>query len=420
MFPDAYERRAELERLLAARSATVDRTDAIRARMDASDYDPTAEDERALRAALDEAERYTRDITAIETELRAEARNFTPAGTAYGPVENGTILRSDQSFAAHVNAAPAERRLSFGGMLRGYVTGNWDGYEAERRAMSTTGASALVPTAQAAWFIDAARNATRVLQAGARTVKMDAKVVSVPRLTGVSAPAWRSEGGAIASGDLTVDAVTLTAQSLAFMVTMNRELLLDSDPSALNLIMYDLAAQVALELDRVALRGTGSAPEPEGVLNATGIGTDEAGSGNGDTLANLGFDFLLDMQAAIRAENFEPNAYLAAPRTFAGLAKLKDSSSGQYLVPPRALDAMRDYSTAQVPIGLTVGSNTDCSEVYMGQWNQLLLGVREEPITLTINDLHAATGQADLIIHMRGDIAVAQPAAFYVETGVRG
>lgn len=411
-----------LEELLDKRREAWSRTEDIRARMEHDDYVPSAEDERALRVALDEAERLTVEVERAERERRAAARSYTPADPdrAYGPIDDGFILRSSDKFADHITASAAERTLSFGAMLRGYVTGDWTGYERERRAMSTTGASALIPTAQAAYFIDMARNAARVSAAGARTVRMDAKTVSVPRLTGASAPAWRNEAAAIATGDLTVDAVTLTAHSLAFRVTVSRELLADSRPEALGMITYDLAAQVGLQWDLAALRGSGSAPEPEGLLNNGDVTVTEAGSGNGETIANLTHDFLLDMQAAIRGENFEPNAYLAAPRTFASLAKLKDATTGQYIVPPRALDALRPYPTNQVPINLTVGSNSDCSEVYMGQFDQLLLGVREEPMVMALEELSAATGQADIIIHFRGDIAVAQPAAFYVETGVRG
>jgi HK97 family phage major capsid protein len=248
---------------------------------------------------------------------------------------------------------------------------------------------------------------------------MDAHDVKVPRLTGSTAPAWRAEGSALASGDLTIDSVTLSAKSLAFMVTINRELVQDASPDALELVTGDMAAQVALEFDRVALRGTGTAPEPRGLENASGVTVVTAGTGNGDTILNLKWDFLLDDQATVRAANFEPNAAIYAPRTEASLSKLKDSQQ-QYLRPPAALDALRRLATAQVPINLTLGTSSDCSVVYVGQFDQLLLGIREEPIMLQLMELHAGTGQVDLIVHMRGDIAVAQPTAFAVHKGVRG
>jgi HK97 family phage major capsid protein len=345
-----------------------------------------------------------------------DARTGRPMGRR---VENGVLLRADQRVSDHIASTDAERKLSLGAMLRGYVTGDWKGHEAEQRAMSTTGASAIVPTAQAAYLIDKARNRARVIEAGARTVKMDARDVKVPRLTGASAPAWRNEAAAIAAGDLTLDYVSLSAKSLAFRVTVSRELVSDSSPEAMGLIVDDLAKQVALEWDRVALLGSGSAPEPKGLFNQAGVQVVTAGTGNGETMANLKYDFLLSDQALARAANYEPNAYIYAPRTDAALSALKDTT-GQYIRPPVALGAMRALSTNQVPINQTVGTSSDCSAVFMGEYGQLLLGVREGPMTFQLAELSAATGQLDLIIWFRGDIAVAQPLAFVVHKGVRG
>lgn len=424
---DHTERHREYERLVAKRTEAFVRAEALRDKLDAADYEGTARDERELRHALEEAQEYQHQILELEAAMRADVSTGLASGrwVAHGrpaasdDIENGTVLRSDQSFAARVDATPDQRKLSFGAMVRGYVTGQWEGYEAEHRAMSTTGASALVPTAQAAWLIDRARNKARVLEAGARTVKMDAHDVKVPRLTGSTAPAWRSEGSSIATGDLTLDYVSLSAKSLAFMVTVNRELVADSDPSAMDLISEDLAKQIALEWDRVAVRGSGTSPEPRGLENASGVTVVTAGTGNGDTIANLKYDFLLQDQATVRSYNFEANSAIYAPRTDASLSALKDTA-GQYLTPPPALSAVRRLATAQVPISLTVGTSNDCSVVYMGQFDQLLLGVREGPITMQLAELHAGTGQVDLIIWFRGDIAVAQPTAFVVHKGVRG
>jgi HK97 family phage major capsid protein len=428
---DPMERAQEHERLTALRAAAWERAENVRARLERTDYDATTEDERELRAALDEAEQYHRKIEAMNEEsresLRQSARDgkLVPAGRQAerrrldDDDPSGVILRSDQRLADYVPATREQRNLRFGAFIRGYVTGDWTGADAEKRAMSTSGASALIPAPVAAEFIDRARNAMQTNRAGIRTVRMDAATLKVPRLTGSSGPAWRNEAAAIATGDLAVDAVTLTARSLAFRVTLSRELVSDSDPSALELISHDLAAQVALEIDRVVLRGTGTAPEPRGIRNTTGITTATVGTGNGDPVATSKYAPLLTAQAAVRGLNFEPNAYLMHPRQFGALAALYETGAG-YVQPPAALADMRGLPTAQIPVNLTVGTSADCTELYVCQWNLVYLGWREEPAMFQLAELSAGTGQVDLIIHARADVAVAQPGAMYVVLGQRG
>ncbi|MFI8510481.1 phage major capsid protein [Streptomyces sp. NPDC085460] len=332
------------------------------------------------------------------------------------------LTRSD-SFAQwvdrHQNVREDERDVRLGALLRTWVTGRRDGLnDAELRAMSEGTATAgghLVPTPTAAQLIDRARNTARVMQAGATVVPMTAQTLKVPRLTGSSAPAWRNENAAVAEGDLTLDSVTLTARSMAFLVKMSRELIEDSDPNIVGVVERDLAAQVALEFDRVALRGTGTAPEPRGVRNQTGVTITTHGA-NGDTIANLKYDMLIDAQATARSLNFEPTAVIDAPRTEQGLAKLKDTT-GQYIQPPAGM--LPRYATNQIPINLTVGTSTDCSEVYTGQWDQLYFGMRTGPMFIQLVERYADVGQVALMVWMRGDIALAHGEAFVVDTGVR-
>ena len=200
---------------------------------------------------------------------------------------------------------------------------------------------------------------------------MTVQTLKVPRLTGEGAPAWRNEDAAITVGDSMFDAVTFTARSLDRLVPMSWELFEDSDPSASDVIARSFAAQLALELDRVALRGTGTAPEPRGVLNTSGIVSTSHGA-NGTAISN--FDWWLDAVGAVRANNFEPNAHIQAPRTSTSLSKLKETSTLAYLAPPASMLPM--LPTRQIPITLTVGTWTDCSEVYTAQWDQLAIGIR--------------------------------------------
>jgi HK97 family phage major capsid protein len=217
--------------------------------------------------------------------------------------------------------------LSFDKYVRGLVTGDWQGAERERKAYqlamsegTATAGGHLVPTPLAGRIIDLARNQMRVMQAGATTVPMTSQTLKIARLTGEGTPAWKSENAAITDADLAFDAVTFTARTLVRLVKVSVELFEDADPSSEDVIAQSFASQIALELDRVALRGTGSAPEPRGVLNHTGV-TLTAHGANGTAITN--YDWWLDAIGTVRNANWEPTAHIQAPRSSTSLSKLK-------------------------------------------------------------------------------------------------
>jgi HK97 family phage major capsid protein len=353
-------------------------------------------------------------------ELRA-ATTRRPAGPA---TPREPVLTREQSVEAWAQQrglfeppAQGEPAPSFDRYLRGLVTGDWTGAEHERALSegTLTAGGHLVPTPLSARVIDLARNATRVFQAGAITVPMTAQTLKLARLTAEGTPAWHAENAAITDADMTFDSITFTARTLTRLVKLSVELFDDSDPSAEDVIARSFAAQVALELDRVALRGSGTAPEPRGVLNTSGITTTTHGA-NGAVIAN--YDFWLDAKGVVMGNNFEPNAHIQAPRSSTSLAKLKEATTNAYLQPPANMLPM--LATKQVPINLTVGTSTDCSEIYTADWSNLMVGIRTDFQLLFLRERFLADNlQYAFLAFLRADIQLAQPSAFVVDTGVR-
>lgn len=171
----------------------------------------------------------------------------------------------------------------------------------------------LGPSPLSGQVIDLARNAMRVMQAGASFVPMSAQALKMARLTGEGSPAWHAENAGITDADLAFNAVTFTARTLTRLVKVSMELFEDADPRSENIIARNFAAQITLELDRVALRGSGTAPEPRGVLNHTGVTLTDHGA-NGTAISN--YDFHLDALGTVRNNNFEPNAHIQAQLRF--------------------------------------------------------------------------------------------------------
>jgi HK97 family phage major capsid protein len=241
-------------------------------------------DKRAAQLAAD-LEELDRSIAEVKEALQRSGHGDPQASRLAHAFHGGggrtsaaddVALRKDQRVADWVEKRGAVDRpdhggdpaVSFGKWLRGTATGNWDG-AAEERALAegtATSGGALVPLFLAANIIDLARNKTRVIEAGAITVPMASQTLRMARLTGEGAPSWRSENAQMSEQDLTFDSVTFTAQSFDRLITISRELFEDSDPAASGVIAHSFARQVAIGLDYAALRGTGTAPEPLGVL----------------------------------------------------------------------------------------------------------------------------------------------------------
>ncbi len=277
-------------------------------------------------------------------------------------------LKSSESFAKHTESSfPDEfKGLSLGKILRGYVTGQWDDAALEQKAMASTPLSSggiMIPTPLAGTVIDLARNQTRLIQAGAITVPMSTATLRYARLDQDVLPSWTNEAANIPLSAAAFDSVLFTAHKLAALVAIDNELLEDAQNSDA-VIENSIAKGIALALDYAGLYGTGVAPQPQGLHGIV------------PTVAAAGaptFDLMLQAIADVTGANFMPNAAIYNSRTMNSLAKLKDSQ-GRYLEPPTEYAALTKYMTNQIPSNLGTGTNE--SQAFVGQWDQLALGLR--------------------------------------------
>jgi HK97 family phage major capsid protein len=296
------------------------------------------------------------------------------------------------------------RDLTFGHFLRAIQLGPRSA--AEKRALSIGTPSAggyTVPAPLMVEFIDNLRNAAVVLAAGGVIVPMTSKTLDIARLDTDPTPAWRSEAGAVSQSDAVFSQVQLDAQDLSVEVVTSRELAQDS-ANLESVLMRSFIQTFAVELDRVALVGSGSAPEPEGVLNATGVTEIDLG---GATMTR--YQSLVALRRDVQKANASPNAWIMNNTTLSELSGL-EASDNQPLQAPRYFSELELFATEGVPDSL--GTGTDESPVFVGNWSDLLIGIREDT-TIQLNPfLRAGNGQVSWFVHLRADIQLARPASF--------
>lgn len=258
-----------------------------------------------------------------------------------------------------------------------------------------------------------------LLTAGAGITVLDqgAKNYRIAAVNTIPTAAWRAEGGTLATSDPVFRAVDITPRSLSFQFKVSRELL--SDTANLEAALFTAIAQAfAKELDRAGLRGTGTPPEIRGILNTSGIQAITNGA-NGASLATTAYQNLISALLSILAADApQPSAAIMSPRSLTVLAGLLDTTN-QPRRAPAILDTCKLIPTSQVPNNLTVGTSTDCSEIYVGDFSKLAFFMREGVSIQLLKELYAGTGEIGFACHTRADVGLMYPAAMALVTGVR-
>jgi HK97 family phage major capsid protein len=287
----------------------------------------------------------------------------------------------------------------------------------EKRALSEGTDSAggfTVPDILSTQLIDRMRARTVTIQAGAQTVPLSSDVTNIARLVADPQAGWRNENAAVAESDPTFDRIQFNARSLAVIVRASRELLEDS-------VNIDVALQnafagsMAVEMDRVALIGTGVAPQPRGISTTSGVGSFSMGV-NGAALTN--FDPFIDAtQIMLDANAQMPTAAIMPPRTWAKIGKLKDTTN-QPLVRPGIISDLPLLHTTSLPVNETQGTSNVASRIILGHYPELYIGVRSEMRVELLKERYADFLQYAFLVHLRADVALAHAASFSQVIGV--
>lgn len=346
------------------------------------------------------------------------SRSRTASPTGSWESQDGrsiSVLSPSDRFIDTIRNDGPQPTANFGDVIRGMALGTENpGIRAALTEGTDSAGGYTVPILLLGQIIDAMRARTTVIQAGAMTIPLDTQKTNIARLATDPTSAWRAENGAISESDPTFENVQFVAKSLAVMVKLSRELLEDS----VNLneaLLIAFSGSMAVELDRAALFGSGTAPEPRGIFNTTGIGSVSMGT-NGAALTS--FDNVIDLVQVLQvAKAPDPTAAIMAPRTATTIAKLKDTTN-QPLRKPEALANLPFMVTTQVPITQTQGTANNASCIIAGDFSQVMIGIRSSLRIELLRELYAATHQYAFVAHLRADIQVARPGALAKLIGV--
>jgi HK97 family phage major capsid protein len=305
------------------------------------------------------------------------------------------------------------------------------------RAMTTSGASAIVPLDWSANIIDKARNASVMFQAGCQLVPMDAKTVQIARLTTDPTVAFKTEGSPVGASDMAYDYIQLVSTSMAALVVVSMEFLQDAVDAEAQ-ITGALGKAMGLELDKAIMFGqlgaTGTndegstyalaSPYPKGILknlidNAAGniIGSFPT-NGTAQTAATPWTEMLALVYKPLRA-----NEKCSAIVSNVALVQQYDGMVDTQYNPIRKPEIIANtpwLQTNAIPSYTRGTMSSRATDVFAGDFSQVLVGQRLGLEIRVLTERYAENGQVGLLAYWRGDVNVARPAAIACYRALQG
>jgi len=159
---------------------------------------------------------------------------------------------------------------------------------------------------------------------------------------------------------------------------VSRELLEDS----LNIeqaLEAALRGSLSVELDRVALRGSGTPPEPTGIKFTSGVNSHVPVAGPFSS-----YDDLIDAMLLNWQDNSPvTSAIVMSPLNLATLAKLKEGTTDAPLRKPDVLQ--------NIPMMMTTSMDNDTA--ILGDFSKLIIAIRTQPRIEVLRELFAENMQ---------------------------
>ena len=240
---------------------------------------------------------------------------------------------------------------------------------------------------------------------------MDSDNLSIAKIVTDPVPAFRNESAAISETDPVFGQLQLVPRSLAMITKVSRELLADGANTAS--VLYEVMTKsMSSEMDKIILQGTGSAPQPRGILNTSGIGNTALAGALTD------YSSLITAQTGILSNDGGPvSAIVMHPRDAGKLAGLT-ATDGQPLNIPPSLASVPILQTSALQID--AGSGNDESSILLGNFAQCVIGLRSGIEIQVLKERYAENGMFAFVSHMRFDVGVIHPAAFHKVSAVQG
>ncbi len=279
---------------------------------------------------------------------------------------------------------------------------------------SHTGEKTVATDLMAGDFITLLRNNMVTHTLGARTLSGLVGDIAIPRMTGGASTYWLTEDANVTGTLQAFDQITMTPKTVGAMTELTRKLIQQSSMDVEALVRSDLATAIALAIDLAAFYGTGSAGQPKGVANQSGIGAVIGGT-NG---AAPTWDHIVNLETAVAVANAAVGnlSYVTNPAVRGKLKRTFFNSTGSDTPLWSADGSLNGYPTAvtsQIPSNLTKGTSVGvCSAILFGNWADLLIGLWGGLDVLVDPYTGSQSGRIRIVSFQDCDLNIRHPQSF--------
>ena len=251
-------------------------------------------------------------------------------------------------------------------------------------------------------FIDVLRNASSVMQAGARMLGGLSGDVKIPKKTSAASAGWiATEGGASSESEMVVGQVSMTPKTLGAHTDVTRQLLIQSSMDVEAMMRDDLAQAIATAIDLAGLEGSGSSGQPTGILNTSGVNTVTAFAAANPTFAEV-----VTLETAVAEDNaLTGNLAYILPASMYGALKTTEKASGtaQFVVEPGGtINGYRGIVSNQCTAG----------NLYFGNFADLLVGMFGGLDIVVDPYTNSTSGTVRVVALQSVDVAVRHAVSF--------
>ena len=293
----------------------------------------------------------------------------------------------------------------------------------QRNINLSSGAYAIETEVDTGSWVDYLYNATQVIAAGATVLPGLVNNIQIPVTSTANTITWLATDGTSAGTetDITISKINLACNN-AMGYTAYTRAALQQVPGLDAILERNLAEAMAVGLDAAYLNGSGSSGQPKGIANVSGVGSVAFGSGQGGAPTyKLMMQFIQKLAAANALTVPGHKAWLIGANAMQTLSTtLKDSANtaSNYILGGVTgdLTKMCGYDVLvsnNVLENVTVGSETDCSQVFFGNWSEAVVGMFYTEF-LVNPYLLSTTNQIALFVYQGTDIALKHPVSFAV------
>lgn len=252
-------------------------------------------------------------------------------------------------------------------------------------AGSATAGGYLVPEQYSADIIPLRRAMTVVRSSGPRTVPLPTGTLNIPKITSGASGSYIGENTNAPKTQQVMGNVALTTKKLAVLVPVSNDLIRMANIAADAMVRDDIVRALAVTEDAAFLRGDGTGGTPKGLRYWAPPANISASAGT--TLANMTTDLGTLMVALMNNNVPMINwRWVFAPRIWKALFTVQNAN-GFYvfqneMAVNKTLWGFPFSMTTSIPINQTVGANSDCSEVYLVNFDDMTIG---DNLNLTID-----------------------------------